>query len=141
MKAKEYLLQLENMDIKIKHKQEEINALKELAEATGATSDGERVQTSMNGDKLPMVVARYIDLEKEAEEEMDRYIILRQRIIDEIHSLNKKLYMDILFKRYVEFKKLELIAAETGYSYQHIRNQHGYALLDFNKKIVQKSTK
>lgn len=148
MKAKEYLQQLKNIDVKIKQKIEEINALKNLAESTVASSDAERVQTSMCGDKIPLIVTKYLDMEREVNNDIDKYINLRHEIIEELHSMNNVLFIDILFKRYVEFKTLELIAVETGYSYQHIRNQHGYALLEFQKildrkiqyKKVQKST-
>lgn len=138
MKAKDYLQQLKFIDIKIKHKMEEVNTLKDLAISTGASPEGERVQTSMNGDTLPKIVTKYMDMEKEVNAEVDRYIELRHQIIEEIHSMNNNLYMKILFMRYVEFKTLELIAVETGYSYQYIRNRHGYALLDFQKIIDKK---
>ena len=126
------------MNVKIKQKMEEIHTLKELAESTGASPEGERVQTSIKGNKLPGIVAKYLDIEKKVESEVDEYIELRHQIIDEIHSMVNNLYMEILFKRYVEFKTLELIAVETGYSYQYIRNQHGYALLEFQKIIDRK---
>lgn len=135
MKAKEYLLQLQDIDIKVKHKLEEIEALKQLATSSGAVSDGERVQTSVSGDKIPRIVAKYVDMENKINRDIDGYIDLKDKIINEIHSLKNKLYMDILFKRYVEFKSLEKIAVELGYSYIHIRRMHGYALLEFQKVI------
>ena len=145
MKAKEYLRQLEDIDTKTKHKLEEIDSLKALASSITACSDGERVQASMSGDKIPKIVAKYVDMENKINEQIDGYIDLRHKIIDEIHNLNNGLYIKILFKRYVEFKSLEEIAVETGYSYQHIRRQHGYALLEFqkviDKNLLQNATK
>lgn len=138
MKAKDYLRQLEDIDMKTKHLIEEIDTMKAMATSISAVSDGERVSSSMSGDKIPKLVAKYVDMENKINEQIDGYVDLRHKIIDEIHSMNNSLYMNILFKRYVEFKSLEEIAVDTGYSYIHIRRQHGYALLEFQKIMDKK---
>lgn len=141
MKAKDYLKKLEDIDLKTKHLLEEVDTMKAMATSISAVSDGERVSSSMSGDKIPNIVAKYVDMENKINKQIDGYIDLRHKIIDEIHSMSNNLYMNILFKRYVEFKSLEEIAVDTGYSYIHIRKQHGYALLEFQKIMDRKEGK
>jgi hypothetical protein len=42
-------------------------------------------------------------------------------------------HVRILFKKYVEFKRLEVIAVEMNYTYQYTKELHGYALADFQR--------
>lgn len=44
--------------------------------------------------------------------------------------------MNILYKRYVEYKRLKTIADEMNYTYEYIRSMHGWALEEFSKKIL-----
>ena len=132
--AKTYLQQLEDMNAEINQKQEEIKDLKIVAESFGYMHDGEIVLSSKEGDKIPKIVAKYIDLETEVNEEIERYVDLKNKITIEIRGLKKKLHINILFKRYVEFKELKEIAFETKYAYGYIKNQHKYALHAFERK-------
>ena len=52
-----------------------------------------------------------------------------------IIQLNKltPLYKNILYKRYVEGKRLEQVATEVGYSYNRTCSFNGYALNEFDK--------
>lgn len=135
--AKTYLKQLEDRNMEINQKLEEIKDLKVMAGLFGSMHDGERVLASADGDKIPKIVAKYVDMEKEVDEEIDRYADLKHKITIEIRGLKKKLYIDILFKRYVEFKDFKEIAFETDYTYGYIRNQHKYALHAFARKYEQ----
>lgn len=141
MSAKEYLLQIGVLDSKINHKQKQLDELKILATCTGGMSnDGDRVQTSKRGDRMSEAVAKYVDLEREIDREIDQYIALKGKVISQIYDLeageNTKLYIEILTMRYVEFKRLEEIAVATGYSYDRIRHLHGYALSAFGKQFL-----
>ena len=51
----------------------------------------------------------------------------------EIQSLDSPVYIDILYKRYVEYKTLEEIAVEMSYSYRQVLRLHGLALQDFKR--------
>ena len=44
--------------------------------------------------------------------------------------------IDILYKRYVQYKSLEEIAVEMSYSYTRLRHLHGRALQGFKKKYI-----
>lgn len=129
---KEYLRQLRTAEIKIEQKEEELERLKSSLESISTGTDGERVQTTPR-DRLSEEITRIVDLEKEINSDLGAMLMLRNKIINEIHSMDNPVYMDILYKRYVQYKSLEEIAVEMSYSYVHIRRLHGYALIQFSK--------
>ena len=129
---KEYLRQLRTAEIKIEQKEEELERLKSSLESISTGTDSERVQTTPR-DRLSEEITRIVDLEKEINSDLGALLMLRNKIINEIHSMDNPVYMDILYKRYVQYKSLEEIAVEMSYSYVHIRRLHGYALIQFSK--------
>ena len=135
MKAKEYLKQVELMDVKIRQKKIELAGLKEEATCTGAFDySAEKVQTSSKADSMSKKVAKYVDLENEIHEDIERFTELKHKVIGQIHMLDDTKYINVLFKKYIEYKGLKEISKELGYSYDHIRRVHGWALLDFQRK-------
>lgn len=134
MTAKQYLGQIRSLDIKIRQRKREIEDLKLSATCTGSISaQGEKVQTSASGDKLLNAVARYVDLEAEIQGMIKDMQKRRHKIISEIQSLEDSRYVEILYKRYVEFKSFDLIAVEMKYEYKWTCKLHGKALLAFEK--------
>ncbi len=134
MTAKQYLGQIRSLDIKIRQRKREIEELKLSATCTGSISaQDEKVQTSASGDKLLNAVARYVDLEAETQNMIDAMQKKRHKIIAEIQSLEDSRYIEILYKRYVEFKRFDQIARECNYSCTHIKRMHGQALQEFTK--------
>ena len=129
---KEYLRQLRTAEIKIEQKEEELERLKSSLESISTGTDGERVQTTPR-DRLSEEVTHIVDLEEEINEDLGALLMLRNKIINEIHSMDNPVYINILYKRYVQYKSLEEIAVEMSYSYVHIRRLHGYALIQFSK--------
>lgn len=133
MKAKEYLQQLQRLDTVINQKIKEVHDLRLKSQSTGSIDySKERVQTSPSGD-APFVklIGRIIDLEAEINAEIDRYVDEKHRIINQIQGLKNSKYIEILYKHYVEFKRLEVVAVEMNFTYQYIVELHGYALKDF----------
>lgn len=136
MTAKQYLGQIRSLDIKIRQRKREIEELKLSATCTGSISaQGEKVQTSASGDKLLNAVARYVDLEAETQGMIDAMQKRRHDIIAEIQSLEDSRYIEILYKRYVEFKSFEFIACEMHYNYTWICELHGKALKAFETSL------
>lgn len=135
MKAKEYLKQVELLDVKIRQKKIELAGLKEEATCTGAFDySAEKVQTSSKADSMSKKVAKYVDLENEIHEDIERLTELKHKVIGQIHMLDDPKYINVLFKKYIEYKGLKEISKELGYSYDHIRRVHGWALLEFQRK-------
>lgn len=136
MTAKQYLSRIRILDIKINNKISELSMLKSKSTSLQAVViNDDKVQTSPALDRLGNDVSDILELEEEIHKEIKAYNDLKHKIINEIHSLNSRLYIEILYKRYVEFKSLEEIAVEMDYSYEWIKHNHGYALLNFNKKM------
>lgn len=138
MKAKEYLQRLKRLDTVINQKIKELEELRTMSTSVGGVDySKERVQTSPSGD-APYVntVARMIDLDEEINREIDEFADEKHKIINQIQGLKNPDYISLLFKRYVEYKSLEKICVEMNFSYDYIKHLHGYALRDFEDKIL-----
>lgn len=133
MKAKEYLQQLQRLDTVINQKIKELGDLRLKSRNVGSIDySKERVQTSPSGD-APFVklIGRIIDLEQEINAEIDAFVDDKHKIINQIQGLKNSKYIEILYKHYVEFKRLEVVAVEMNFTYQYVVELHGYALKDF----------
>lgn len=129
---KEYLRQLRTAEIKIEQKEEELERLKSSLESISTGTDSERVQTTPR-DKVSEDVPQMVDLKREIESDIKALLILKNKIINEIQSMDNPVYIDILYKRYVQYKSLEEIAVEMSYSYRQILRLHGLALQEFKR--------
>lgn len=134
MKAKEYLQQIEILQDKIEQKKQRAKEYRELALTIGGFDySKERVQTSSLGGQIEDPVLRYIALEQEITEDVYMLQLKKDKITSEIHNLNNSDNIKLLFKRYVECKKLGQIADEMNFSYDRIKHMHGSALAEFEK--------
>ena len=84
-------------------------------------------------------MAKYVDLEKEIHEDIERFTELKHKVIGQIHMLDDITYMEILFKKYIEYKTLKDIAVEMKYSYGRTKHIHGFALEAFRIKVLENS--
>ena len=133
MKAKEYLQQLQRLNTMINQKIKELGDLRLMLQSVGGIDySKERVQSSPSGD-APFVkpVLRMIELEQEINAEIDRFVDEKHEIINQIQALQNPKHIDILYKHYVEFKRLEIVAVEMNFTYQYIVELHGTALKEF----------
>lgn len=134
MTPKEYLLRIHRLNVLITQRIAERDALRQTSGLKGIAYTGDRVQSSGSGE-APFVRAleKIMQLEEEIDTLIDTYIDLKNRIIGEIQTVPNLMYMQILYKRYVEYKRLEVIAVEMNYSYDTIKHAHGRALQAFEK--------
>lgn len=144
MTAKEYLMRLQRLDIKIDQKIAEYGWVKESVFGRAVTYDSERVQASPQNTQ-ENVIAKYIDLGEKINQMIDNYIEQMDKIINEINQLSDTRYIRILHDHYVpdqrhRVKSLEQIAEEMNYNYDHVRHLHGYALQDFQKTVMKDRT-
>lgn len=140
VKAKEYLKQVKLLDVKIRQRKIELAGLKEDATCTGAFDySSEKVQTSAKADSMSKKVAKYVDLEKEIHEDIERFTELKHKIIGQIHMLDEPKYVNVLFMKYIEYKDLKEIAKELDYSYGRTKHIHGFALEAFRIKVLENS--
>lgn len=134
LSAKEYLGQLEELDIKISQDLERLEEMKTDACCPGGIDySKDRVQTSISGDKLGGQVTRYISFNEYINTEIDRFADAKEQIISEIRGLHNTHYIQLLFKVYVQFKSLKVASDEMKMSYQYVRNVHKKALAAFEK--------
>lgn len=137
MTAKEYLKEIKKLDISIDQKQIEYETLKGSRTYVGGMDySAERVQTSPDGSGFTRISDHLADMQREINDEIDQWHDMRHERIGQIQQLSKVEYVDILFRRYVQYQSLETIASELGFSYNYTCNLHGEALQAFTEKFL-----
>lgn len=134
MKAKEYLQQLRLFDEKLKQDKKDAEELKLRATTIkGVDYSSNKVQMSTSHTSLSDNIVRYMNLEEQIESQTWEFLQFKHQIINQIQELDDAKYLNVLFKHYVEYKKLDIIAKEMKYTYVYIRELHGKALKAFEK--------
>ena len=134
MTAREYLKQLEVLDFQIHDDLLTLSAMKGNASGVRAVDySRDKVQTSPVSDRLCNDVIKYTTFDKQINEEIDRFVDAKRRIIKEIRGLHDKNYIQVLTKIYVHFKSVKTTAAELGKSYSHTVTLHNQALEKFEE--------
>lgn len=132
--TKEYLNQIQRLDRMIENKLSEKYALKTMVLKVSASTEGERVQTSGEKDRLGDSVAKIVDLEREIDMLIDTLIDKKAYISGQIESLELD-YYNVLTKRYVNYDTFDSIAQKTGWSIRKVFSVHGRALQEFEKRF------
>lgn len=132
MTAKEYLSQYRLLKIKINQREQELEEYRSTLGSAGINLSN-NVQISPT-DALGNSVVRLLYMEAEIEEEIRRLVELKNKIINEIHMLENPLFIEILYKRYIECKTLWDISEEINYDYRYVKRLHGWALKAFGKR-------
>lgn len=141
MRAKEYLRSLKRFDVKIKNLQWELEELENKAIGISSVDySGDNVQSSSRGDPafvkiMPKIKAVKDELEKTIEDFVEK----RHEMILMINSLSNTNYIQVLFKRYVEFKKFDDIATEMSYEVQSVKNFHWKAIQEFERLLEMRT--
>lgn len=134
LSAREYLGQLEELDIKINQDLERLEEMKtDACNPGGIDYSRDRVQTSISGDKLGGQVTRYVTLNEYINAEIDRFADAKEQIISEIRGMHHKHYINILYKIYVQFKSIREAAGEMKISYSYAVELHKKALKAFSE--------
>lgn len=133
MKAQEYLKQIERLDRMIQNKLSEICQLKHMATSITVAPKDVNVKVTQEKDRMGNAVTKIIDLERETDELVDKYIDMRKKIIDQIDSITDTNMYHVLSERYVMRKDLSVIAVEMGYSFKQVCRIHGNALIEFDR--------
>ena len=133
MDTKQYLSQIERLDKMIQNKLSEIYQLKTMACSVTVSNEKERVQTSSDNDRLGSTVAKIVDLEKETDRLVDRFVDLKKEIMSIISMIKSERHREILFKKYLEQKSLYEIAEELGMTDRGCKKAHKRALEEFEK--------
>lgn len=134
MTTKEYLGQISRLNRMINNKLTEIAQLKDMAASISAPQNGERVQTTPNFDKIGTKYAKIDEMERKIDGMVDELVDKKEKIIQQIDSMEDENTYNILFARYIEKKTFEVIATEMKYSWRQVVRLHGTALKQFEKK-------
>lgn len=134
MTTKEYLGQISRLNRMINNKLTEIAQLKDMAVSISATQSGEMVQTTPNFDKIGTKYAKIDEMERKIDGMVDKLVDKKEKIIQQIDSMEDENTYNILFARYIEKKTFEVIATEMKYSWRQVVRLHGTALKQFEKK-------
>ena len=134
MTTKEYLGQISRLNRMINNKLTEIAQLKDMAASISAPQSGERVQTTPNFHKIGTKYAKIDEMERKIDGMVDELVDKKEKIIQQIDSMEDENTYNILFARYIEKKTFEVIATEMKYSWRQVVRLHGTALKQFEKK-------
>ncbi len=128
---KEYWAQAQRLRRRIDRKIHEIRVLRQRAEGMNGSGINDMPRTvSPDRSKMEGTVFKIMALEQEIQETQREYDALLADMEARIKAVDDADYRDLLSKRYLEFKSWNMIAADFGYSVQHI-----YRLRD---KAIQK---
>lgn len=128
MDAKNYLRQVEKLDVRIQNKLIERKQWEDIALGITASVGGERVQSSGSQQKMADAVIKCVDMEDEINALVDNLIDIKKDVIATIEKLDNPTEYDILHKRYIQFIPLQEIADIYGREYTTITTTHGRAL-------------
>ena len=137
---KDYLMQIRKLRVLIDQREKELDRLREQTFSSVSGIDYRRIPVKGSrrvGASFEQAANKALDLTGEVAGLIDEYNDLRHKIIGEIQSLDRPEYMQVLYKRYVEEKHWEEISVEMGYSCDHIRHLHGWALHEFGKLMKE----
>lgn len=133
MTAKQYLMQLRNIDVIIRQKDEQLREAYSDAVKISQRYDLPKVSTSNSSDLSDAVI-----LITEAQEKLAKIIAekyrLRAKIMAEIGAMDDERYRHVLEAYYVNGLTWEQTAVMIGYDYSWTIRLHGQALQEFEKK-------
>ena len=133
MTAKQFLSQARRIDKRIDNYVEEITQLLTLATKTTPSNAQERVQSSGTGDKVGDGASKIADLQREMDECVDELIIKKEEIRKVIEQVDDTDCYDLLYKRYILYKKWEQIAVDKDITTMGVWKMHGRALKKVEK--------
>ena len=139
MDAKEYLLQLRQLDNYIRQNQEMLDELRQTAariDSVDYSKQRVKIGTPTRSPAEDTAIKLY-EISHTLRKEIAEYADLKRLIVSQIRSLESEAYSQVLYKRYVKYKPLDTIADEMGYSYAYMRHLHGWALKEFGEKYLK----
>lgn len=128
MESKDFLKQVEKLDLRIKNKLIEQRQWKDIALGITANMEGERVQSSGAKSKMADAVEKCVDMEAEIDSLVDNLIDIKKKVIQTIEELDSATEYNLLHMRYIQYISLQEIADHYGKDYGWATTTHGRAL-------------
>ena len=114
MTAKEYLSQIKHIKNRIAIMQEEIKTLKELSVSMGAMQQGEKVISSISGDKMADTICLIDEKMNTYASTIREFTLTRANVIISIQKVKNAEYAKLLYKKYCKLEHWEQIAIDMG---------------------------
>lgn len=133
MVAKEFLQQVEKMDILIAHKLIEKQQWRDIAGGITAAMESEKVRSMGKQSKMADAIAKCLDMEAEVANVVDQYVATKQEVIRIIEQVQNPTWYKVLHMKYIQHLDLAEIADRCNGSYDWAKSAHSKAV-----KIVQK---
>jgi len=142
MDAKEYLMQIRKLDIQIRNKKMELEAIRNRMTGVSSVSYEKKEPATSKSTLSPQekYYPKYEKYSRSILADIAELVEMKKKAIRLIDSIDDADCIDVLYKRYVLMKKWELIAVEMGFSYPHIHRIHERALNMLNEKMIQNET-
>ncbi len=137
LNAKEYLSQVQEKERQVKKQEDYIARLKETLDVAGVRYDKEVVQSSPEPDQMLQILSKLEEQEKILDTMKMELLEFRFSIIEKINQLNKGLYREILYYRYLENGNLKSFAETRSYSCSYVKKMHRIALYLFEQKFLK----
>lgn len=126
--AQLFLEQPEKIEAIIENKMIEKKQWYDLALGITANMGGERVQSSGSQSRMADAVAKCIDVESEIDEQVDRLIAVRKKVIETIEQLDNPMEYKVVHEKYIQYMDYYEIADKHGKDYSWATTTHGRAL-------------
>lgn len=134
MQAKQYLRKIKRLDSFVRAKKEEIEEIRTRAESIGSMNlSADKIQTSVNTDKLANDIIKLVMQEKKYEEALNSLYVYKAEAEERIEGITNDDYRLILTLRYLRFKTFKEIAVEMNFTFQWICELHKRALIQFEE--------
>lgn len=134
-KAQNELLKIEKLDTQINTLKQEIAYLDDRAKKITASLGGEIGGGSYRKDKIGDAIADKSPLEDELIQKEAEMKAMREKWLPLIMEIPDYRHIKVLYRKYFEFKTLDAISVEIGYSRSSIDNFHGMGLKALNEMI------
>lgn len=133
--AKKYLLQIAEYEEALDRMNCQLRVLEDAATSITVTPKQDVVTCTGRKDKLGDLAAEIADKSQRRDDVWDRLIDLKREAAAMLVRVDKKLYRDILEKRYFQNKSLRAIAKELPMDYREVRRNHGRALNAYAREM------
>lgn len=133
MTTKDYLNQINRLNMLINNKLLEISQFKELSCSISAVKNDEKVMTTPNQDPIGTSIARLDEMERKLDDMIDDYIALKEKIKQQINKLPKEKHKIILYEKYIKFKSISEISKKMDMTDRGCKKAHKKALEEFEK--------
>lgn len=127
-------------DTRISTKLEEVYHLKELVTKVTPTLKDDIVCGGSAQDRLAEAVTKIVDLEREIDRDIDRYIAAKQEVSGILDKLTDPDQLQVLHMRYAQYKTWEQIACDMNMTYRNVCYIHGKGLQAVNEIMKGEKT-